>query len=284
MIIKNNLTRLIFVAFLFPCNYLLGQDNEVIDHAKYQFTYLLTYQMDSTDADNIKSEEMMLTVGEKTSKFQSMNGYLRDSIVNDVKKMNIPTMEKIGMLGDLPKSNFKEIIFKDYANNSIVYREEVLRDYFEYKEKLHIFNWVIEEERQTINGYDCQKATTKYAGRAYEAWYTQEIPISDGPYKFNGLPGLIIRIYDTKHHYLYDLIEVKKTADQKITSSKEKHIVTTPKGLSKVKRESFENVFSKLEQGGVSITFNDPSQKGEMRKIAKEKAAKKNNPIELTYE
>jgi len=50
-----------------------------------------------------------------------------------------------------------------------------------------------------------QKATTSFAGRQYIAWFTPEIPVPDGPYKFNGLPGLIIEIADLKDHYHFKL-------------------------------------------------------------------------------
>lgn len=33
-----------------------------------------------------------------------------------------------------------------------------------------------------------QKATCDFAGRKWIAWFTTEIPIQDGPYKFYGLP------------------------------------------------------------------------------------------------
>jgi hypothetical protein len=54
------------------------------------------------------------------------------------------------------------------------------------------------------------KATTSFAGRNYEAWFTPEIPISDGPYKFYGLPGLIFKICDKKNQHVFTLKKLTK--------------------------------------------------------------------------
>ena len=56
--------------------------------------------------------------------------------------------------------------------------------------------WQLQEEYKKVSGYQCQKASTTFRGRNYEAWFTSEIPLSFGPWKFNGLPGLILEIYD----------------------------------------------------------------------------------------
>ncbi len=62
-------------------------------------------------------------------------------------------------------------------------------------------------------GYTCQKATTRYEGRDYVAWFAPKIPISDGPYKFSGLPGLIVEIADTKEYYRFELTGLSKVPD-----------------------------------------------------------------------
>ena len=266
------------MAALVPVSYSFGQ-NEVIDNSKYQFKYLLTYQADSTDVNSIEIEEMLLTVGYKLSKFQSLGGYLRDSISNNINKNELNSIKLMSLMGNVPKTKFKEVILKEYSKTQITYREQILRDYFEYKDSLNLFNWKLTEESKEISGYHCQKATTIFAGRSYIAWYTKEIPMSEGPYKFNGLPGLIVRINDEDNHYKYDLVGAKKL-DVEITSKKKNYIVTTKKELSRFKKEFYENIFSKLEQSGISLNFGDPSQK----KNTIRKYQKRNNPIELTNE
>src|SRR5699024_10984101 len=57
--------------------------------------------------------------------------------------------------------------------------------------------------------YIAHKATTSFGGRSFEAWFTPEIPIVDGPYVFGGLPGLIIELYDTNRDYHFNLASIQ---------------------------------------------------------------------------
>ena len=56
----------------------------------------------------------------------------------------------------------------------------------------------------TFMGYDCRKATVDFAGRTYTAWFTPEIPLPFGPYKFGGLPGLILKIEDAERQFVWE--------------------------------------------------------------------------------
>ena len=64
-----------------------------------------------------------------------------------------------------------------------------------------------------IGSYNTQKATTQYGGRDWEIWFTTEVPFQDGPYKFCGLPGLIVKAEDSKGDYQFELVEARKISD-----------------------------------------------------------------------
>ncbi len=69
----------------------------------------------------------------------------------------------------------------------------------------------VQDAVKTILDYQCRKAVCTYRGRNYEAWYCPEIPVSLGPWKFSGLPGLIMSVRDTKGHYTFDISGIEKT-------------------------------------------------------------------------
>ena len=80
---------------------------------------------------------------------------------------------------------------------------------YHYTEPWPLMQWTLESEKQTICGYQCQRATCHWRGRDYEAWFTSAIPLKSGPLKFGGLPGLIMKIYDTKHLYTWEAVSVE---------------------------------------------------------------------------
>ena len=78
-----------------------------------------------------------------------------------------------------------------------------------------INNWEIVNETDTLFNYPCQKAMTDYAGRTYTAWFTMDIPINDGPWKFGGLPGLILKVADDENLFQYLAIGLEQYGGNK---------------------------------------------------------------------
>lgn len=76
-------------------------------------------------------------------------------------------------------------------------------DSFLVVDKIGIIKWSLENETRKIGNFVCHKATTTFRGRDFIAWYTYDIPFSVGPWKFNGLPGLILDVYDTDFKYQF---------------------------------------------------------------------------------
>ncbi len=266
------------LVFLLSILKIHSQNTSNIDALKYKCKYLITYQPDSTNLKKIDSEEMFLLIGSEKSKFLSVSTFLKDSISNNIDRNNINSLNLMTLFQSIPKTKFKDKIFKNLSSNKITVTEQVLKNHYRYEEPLKIFEWSIKDSEKNISGYNCQKATTNYAGRNYIAWFTNEIPISDGPYKFNGLPGLIIQISDTKNQYNYKLIAFEKQKTPKnITINKKNYIKTTKKELYEFKKEFYANIFKKLEQSGITLNFENSSQKKEVLN----KYKKRNNPIEL---
>jgi len=260
-----------FLIIVFASIQSYSQNVTKIDNATYRCEYLVTYQLDSTNVNNKLSETMFLLIGSKTSKFLSLTTFLKDSI-----KEHSKSSSNLQQLMAVPKTAFNHTIFKNYPQGKITSTENIFKDYYKYEEPINLFNWIITNETKTISGYNCQKATATFAGRDYVAWFTNEIPIADGPYKFNGLPGLIVKINDTKNHYEYKLTRFKKITGD-IGIAERNYIKTTKKEFKKVKKEFYSNVLEKLQQNGITITNMDDSQK---RNLQKRISKNKSNPIE----
>lgn len=199
--------------------------------------YRLTYHPDSSDT-NTRSEYLQLSIGKYLTKFQSPSSRMRDSLTSIA--VNLPRAERTQTTIDfytrnilsLPKSNFRYIILKVPSTGKISYYDWIGPNLYRYEEPDPLFKWAITNTKTTIAGYACQKATTAFAGRKFEAWFTREIPVSDGPYKFNGLPGLITKVRDLDNQYSFELVKISRIQSVNgITLPGKPAILTTKKAL-----------------------------------------------------
>lgn len=100
----------------------------------------------------------------------------------------------------MPRNNLNPEFF--YNNRDEFYFMEIYFDEELYvKEDSFAWDWQLEEETKQIGNFTCQKATTHFRGRDYTAWFAPSIPIPFGPWKFHGLSGLILEIYDSKMEF-----------------------------------------------------------------------------------
>lgn len=106
-----------------------------------------------------------------------------------------------------------------------------------YKESYPSMKWKLSTETATICGYRCQKATCHWRGRDYVAWFTREIPLMSGPWKFGGLPGLIMKVYDTKHVYTWQAVAVENGKFPVLQPEKRFFKDTTRQKVWKMQRE-----------------------------------------------
>ncbi len=114
---------------------------------------------------------------------------------------------------------YGNVYFKDLKSNTLVIREIVwMQPYLATEPQLPKINWEITQEQKKIGTFDCQKATTRFRGRNYTAWFSPQIPVSDGPWKFHGLPGLILEAYDSEEQvqFLFTEIESPYSAHEPI--------------------------------------------------------------------
>lgn len=99
------------------------------------------------------------------------------------------------------KSNKKRFVYFDYQKDTILSTVKLFSTNYLIKEKKPKIIWNLLEETKKIGNLNVQKATTKFRGRNYIAWYSLDYPIKFGPWKFHGLPGLIIEIFDESKRY-----------------------------------------------------------------------------------
>ncbi len=105
-----------------------------------------------------------------------------------------------------------ELYIKKNEELSTVVRTISERIILCYKEEPADFSWKLLPETDSVLWYPCQKAQTEYRGRVYDAWYCVSMPVDAGPYKFCGLPGLILKVADTAGDYCWEAVGIEKGA------------------------------------------------------------------------
>jgi len=258
-----------------------AQNKEIEDQFKYKATYNLTWQIDSTDAKSIQNETMVLFIGDKVSRFSSEDQHIADSIKEAYKDRERTQQSFNEMRSKMPMSALNFYIFKRQNSTKVSFTEKIVKDNYRYEQNIDDFNWKILPETKEVAGFLAQKAKASFSGRNYTAWFTTEIPISEGPYKFRGLPGLILEISDNKGYYTFKLTGFKELNDEiSMEFNPENYLEVSREKFLQIKEEYAENPFVIMESSGITMGFQ-PGQKEKLLKEHREEFKKKNNPIEL---
>lgn len=124
---------------------------------------------------------------------------------------------------------FVSSIYRNIKSRSVIHcgqMPEIKNTIFRYDEKTPAMNWELTGESEDILGYACQKAITRYAGREWTVWFTPEVPVDCGLWKFNGLPGLIMKAQDSKEEYVFSLIGIEQRQEDIVRYPKREKVVT----------------------------------------------------------
>jgi len=269
---------LLCVIICFIANALNSQNlyNE-IGEAKLICQYNFYSQVDSMDANSIRHYRMTLLLDESLSLFYSFGTHFRDSVAISNPDMNFFAFQEL----DPPRAIPHIRIYKNHPTGTITTFDYVMPDRYQYEEKLNLFDWELSDETDVIHGYPVQKAATNFGGREWIAWFTPEIPISDGPYKFRGLPGLILHIEDSRQHHIFEIESIARPdpGSQNIYFLTSRNIIkTNKKQLSEIRERFRQDVIGGFLTSGVPVhedTDLDRAQKNMLRR---------NNPIELTVD
>ena len=276
----------ILILFLFCAGHAalsqkLSSDYTVVDYALIECVYKVSFK-ESKQIDEVKTEIMKLFIGENgISKFASNRRFLAEDLVNTYTGELASSQLLVNEAVKLPKSVFKYIVYKDMGEKTLTFEERTGGHNYRYRENLDmLMEWKILPGKETVNGYECQMATTFFAGRHYKAWFTMELPVPEGPYKFSGLPGLIVKVYDKQKDYVFELQHLKNLAPKVpiLKRSDKVNITDLEKGeYNEVVKRHKKNFMQSFTNAGMDL----PHISEEQKKNYQRRLQLKDNPIEL---
>jgi len=200
---------------------------------------------------------MVLQIGKEISRFAEVGKIFSDSLLystgntNDLSVLHRIVAYKTSSNGHI-FSNYS--IYKNYPTRGdlvFIHSKGNLGGNYYVKDNEKM-EWTLVNHADTvILGYRCKKALTHFRGRNYIAWYSMEIPVSDGPYKFRGLPGLILLVHDTQNLHRFEIVGLndKNVSQIYITSSLDKYDEISPKEFVKAFYSENINLYSTMSDG-----------------------------------
>lgn len=214
--------------------------------------FLVSYNVEYPIYKQKNTEQFLLFINSKEniSYYKSTNQYVLDSLKTNGKINNGDFMTGL---------NYKTALGEEVVRKKDIFTvyENTVDAKTRYLEPVSL-KWIILKDTRNYSGYKTRKAYTYAYGRKWIAWYAESLPLNYGPYKFSGLPGLIINMYDEKAEYFFTLTMFKKKS-KSIQLPKDKNY----KELTKKKAKEVKyNAMSNLQ----GMIFEDPNEKRRMEK------------------
>jgi len=179
------------------------------DTAQILVHYKFSHVRDTNNRAQPYTENMVLFVGKASSSYRSYDTQLQNELfrkqfqdqLNNSAGGNFRLDRKITGSGTE---------YYQFTNNKKLVRKEVLSDPYIINDVWPIINWHISNNTASFGELHCQKATCHFKGRDYTAWFCPDLPVRVGPWKLNGLPGVIVEAYDAKKEVVFKFDRVEK--------------------------------------------------------------------------
>ena len=168
-----------------------------------------------------------------------------------------------GNMDKIPRKDGSYYVVKSISDNTLRYYDSAGIDKFVYEETPEEWTWEISNSTKNILGYECVKATTDFHGRKWTGWFSPEIPVSNGPWKLGGLPGVILEASTDDDKYSFVATGIQQTSKIIVpVYLADDYEKTDRKSFLKAKRAFLDNPLGSLNaQMGGAITISDNSGK-----------------------
>lgn len=202
------------------------------DKALARVRYSFSHMRDTTQKDNLYTENMLLVIGKNASVYTSYDKVNRDLELKKQVEEQIKNQGGTLTSLNINRSSSKPVTSIDYFyfvnENKFYTKERIITNYL-VEEDAPTIKWKISKDTASFSGVKCQKATTYFKGRNWIAWFAPDLAFQSGPWKLNGLPGLIIEAHDEKNEVKFQFAGIDKVlAEDKPTETDQ--TVTLPNG------------------------------------------------------
>ena len=193
----------------------------VLDRAHMKCIYRYVYTFD-TLKNELRDDLLILQIGKEVSKCYSYYTFQFDSLQRTPDGAKVwselfrRATEKDGIYGDFPHVRMSTYVYKNYPTGQMTITDRISSQGYRYADSLHAQTRTMGDSTREVLGYMCQQATADFRGRRWTAWFATDIPVSDGPWKLGGLPGLILEAYDDGQQHVFTAVGLERVKDEPI--------------------------------------------------------------------
>jgi len=180
------------------------------DMAQLLVHYKFTYVRDTTDRAHPYTENMVLFVGKNASAYKSYDGISANA------QFKKAWAEAAATSPDgQPRINRRgagtPVEYYQFPNEQKLFtKDNLMFNNYLIEAPIPVINWKISGDTATFGGLRCQQATGHFKGREYTVWFCPDLPVHTGPWKLNGLPGVIVDARDAKNEVVFKFDGVEK--------------------------------------------------------------------------
>lgn len=242
------------LALLLNAGLLTAQDFQGV--ATYQTSTKLDFKLDTNVASAEQQKAMMQMIAPMLQKEYTLTFSKTESLYKEAEKLEESAFPFADMFSTFLGAG--GTMFKNVQSRESVRQVEFLGKIFLVTDTLKQLEWKLGKENKTIGSYTCYKATaqkeviektiqTEAGTEDFEeedsvkvieitAWYTPQIPVSQGPDSFWGLPGLVMEASDGTNTFLCSKV---------VLNPKDKVTIERPKDGEVVTAEEFTEIMRK---------------------------------------
>jgi len=197
----------VLILFLFSSTTIFAQEFQGV--ATYKTQRKLDIQIDSTQVGGMQ-DQLMAMLKKQFEKTYTLTFNKAESIYKEDESLAPPSTGSSMVF--ISSAGGSGELYKNIKSQRYVQQSDLLGKVFLIKDALKTSPWKLHADTKNIGEYSCYKATLEREvdsdalldegskkTQSVTAWYTPQIPVSNGPEEFQGLPGLILELsYDSQ--------------------------------------------------------------------------------------
>lgn len=243
--------RIIITLLTLGSLFLYSQEDDKI---QISVRYLTKYKLVVQNERQFDGEGI-LEIGKKYSVYYDLWSMRRQEAKDSVAAIGGSSSDIMNAAEETgyPRSLQNYQVYKNFPKKGLLtYTDKSFKD-FKYTEELEKPNWEILSGDTLIYDYPCLKAQTKFRGRTWTVWFTQAIPVNDGPWKLWGLPGLILSAWESDGFFSFKCVGITQPKEKLLKKmGHNKYITCSPKQFADLIKEKWLNLDKYLSRFGIS--------------------------------